>query len=386
MIKLSSKEDCCGCYACVATCPVSCISMQPDEEGFLYPVTDEDACIACGLCQKACPVIHTSDSRKTLGVYAVKNKEDEIREKSSSGGVFSLLAERMIAEGGIVFGACFNDKNEVIHTYAATQEELAVFRGSKYVQSKIGNTYRLAEEFLQSGRRVLFSGTPCQILGLHRYLKKTYPNLLTVDFICHGVPSPGVWQIYLQELRRKLSVEIIQNISFRDKKLGWKNFSFSFDSSKKDKILHYVAPKYLNHYMRGFLSDLYLRPICYQCPVRSLKSGSDITLGDFWGADRVLPEFCDDKGISAVLINSSVGMIYFNTLSCEKKISSYEEVIKGNHSLETSHVKPAERAQFYSRFKKESFFSLIEDLTRMSWKDRLKLKIINFLFRVEKYK
>lgn len=386
MIKLSSKEDCCGCYACVTACPASCISMQPDEEGFFYPVTDKEACVACGLCQKVCPVIQTSDSRKTLSVYAAKNTSDETRKKSSSGGVFSLLAERVIEDGGVVFGACFNDKNEVIHTYATVQEELAIFRGSKYVQSKIGNTYRLAEEFLQSGRQVLFSGTPCQILGLHRYLKKKYSNLLTVDFICHGVPSPGVWQTYLQELRRKFSVEAVQNVSFRDKKLGWKNFSFSFDFSKKDKVVHYVAPKYLNHYMRGFLSDLYLRPICYQCPLRSLKSGSDITLGDFWGTGRVFPAFDDDKGISAVLINTSLGMSCFDTLSCEKKISSYEEVIKGNHSLETSHVKPAERAQFYSRFKKESFFSLIEELTHMSWKDRLKLKIINFRFRLEKYK
>lgn len=386
MIKLSSKEDCCGCHACAATCPVSCISMQPDEEGFLYPVTDEDACIACGLCQQVCPVIHTSDSRGTRNVYAVKNNSDEIRKKSSSGGVFSLLAERVIKEGGVVFGACLNEKNEVVHAYTTVKEELVIFRGSKYVQSKIGNTYRLAEEFLQAERRVLFSGTPCQILGLHRYLKKKYSNLLTVDFICHGVPSPGVWQIYLQELRRKLSVETIQNIRFRDKKLGWKNFSFSFDVSKKDKVLHYVAPKYLNHYMRGFLSDLYLRPICYQCPVRSLKSGSDITLGDYWGADRTLPEFSDDKGINAVLINSTLGMAYFDTLSCEKKISSYEEVLGGNHSLETSHVKPSERSQFYFRLKKEPFFSLVEELTHMSWKDRLKLKIINFRFKLGKYK
>lgn len=383
MIQLSNKEDCCGCSACVQACPASCIGMQTDEEGFLYPFIDEEKCIDCNICHKVCPVICFSESRKPLSVYAVKSKSGEIREKSSSGGVFSLLAERIIEAGGVVFGACFDEKNEVVHAYTSVKEELQAFRGSKYVQSQIGDTYRMAKEFLQSGRSVLFSGTPCQILGLHQYLKKKYVNLLTVDFICHGVPSPKVWQIYLEELKKKLSVQDIRHISFRDKKLGWKNFSFSCDILKKGKAIHYVEPKYLNPYMRGFLSDLYLRPICYQCPVRSLKSGSDITLGDFWGFYGILQEFRDDKGISAVLLNTSVGANFFNSLSCEKQITSYEDILKGNPSLETSHIRPAKRVQFYSRLDRRHFFSIIEELTEMSLKDRLKLKMINLRFRLK---
>ena len=199
MIEIKEKAFCCGCNACVQRCPKQCISMHEDEEGFLYPRVDKTICIECGLCEKVCPVINQNEPRKPLKVYAAYNKDEKIRRESSSGGVFTAIAEQVIDEGGIVFGACFDENWEVKHDYTETKEGLKAFRGSKYVQSRIKDNYQKAEHYLKEGRKVLFSGTPCQIAGLKKYLCKEYENLLTVDFICHGVPSPKVWRMYLNE-------------------------------------------------------------------------------------------------------------------------------------------------------------------------------------------
>lgn len=199
MINIQDKKDCCGCSACASVCPKHCITMSEDSEGFIYPCVDESVCVDCHLCERVCPIINYGNDREPLAVYAAKNPDESIRMQSSSGGVFTLLAERVIDEGGVVFGATFNDRWEVVHDYVETKEELAKFRGSKYVQSKIGDSYQKAKAFLKNNRKVLFSGTPCQIAGLKKYLRKDYDNLLAVDFICHGVPSPGVFRTYLQE-------------------------------------------------------------------------------------------------------------------------------------------------------------------------------------------
>jgi coenzyme F420-reducing hydrogenase beta subunit len=200
MIHLTEKTDCCGCNACVQSCPKDCITMQEDNEGFLYPAIDLETCIDCSLCEKVCPEIHQKEVRKPLQVYAAKNRNEEVRLQSSSGGIFTLLAEKIIEEHGVVFGARFDENWAVIHDYTETIEGLASFRGSKYVQSRIGETFSQAKQFLKSGRKVLFSGSPCQIAGLKLFLKKDYENLLTIDFVCHGVPSPKVWRKYIMQL------------------------------------------------------------------------------------------------------------------------------------------------------------------------------------------
>ena len=207
MIEIKEKSSCCGCEACVQCCPKQCLTMHEDCEGFLYPQVDESSCIDCGLCEKVCPVIHQNASQEPLSSYIAINPNEEIRLKSSSGGIFTLLAEKIIAEGGVVFGARFDENWDVVHAWTDTIEGLAPLCGSKYVQSRIGNTYNEAKDFLKQGRKVLFSGTPCQIAGLKKFLRKEYANLLTVDFICHGVPSPGVWRRYLSELRESLRAE-----------------------------------------------------------------------------------------------------------------------------------------------------------------------------------
>lgn len=325
MIEIKDKSQCCGCNACVQRCPKQCIAMCEDEEGFLYPEVDEAICIDCGLCENVCPVINQADARIPLQVYAAKNTDEKIRMHSSSGGVFSILAEQTIKQGGVVFGARFDENWEVKHDYTETIDGVSVFRGSKYVQSKTGDTFKQAEQFLKQNRKVLFSGTPCQIVALKRYLKKEYENLLLVDFICHGVPSPGVWRKYLKQvialtcdkntvsshLKLLLSERnaLVEGISFRDKRLGWQKFSFSLtlsttDESGNKNTVSLSESLNENLFMRGFLANLYLRPSCYACPANKGKSGSDITLGDYWGISSLMPDYDDDKGISAISVNT----------------------------------------------------------------------------------
>ena len=199
MINIVNKSFCCGCAACVQICPKKCISLTEDTEGFLYPRVDKTKCIDCGLCETVCPFLSESAEREPKAVYAVKNPNDDIRQESSSGGVFTLLAEKVINDGGVVFGVRFDEKWEVEFAYSETIDGLSAFRGSKYIQARVGNAFIDAEQFLKAGRKVLFSGTPCQVKGLLQYLRKDYENLLTVDFVCHGVPSPKVWRLYLKE-------------------------------------------------------------------------------------------------------------------------------------------------------------------------------------------
>lgn len=380
MISIKHKQDCCGCSACVQRCPKQCISLHEDSEGFLYPEVDATRCIECGLCEKVCPIIHQAYVRMPLGVYAAKNPDEIVRMQSSSGGIFTMLAERIISEGGVVFGAGFDERWEVVHSYVETKEALAKFRGSKYVQSKIGSTFQQAESFLKNGRKVLFSGTPCQIAGLKKYLRKEYDNLLAVDFICHGVPSPGVFRTYLQEEINQafarqgdgknsvlhpcipLVTESngleghgmeIQSIAFRDKRNGWKKYGFALALSKasaageKNTVLLSYKPLNKDLFMRGFLRDLYLRPSCYACPAKALKSESDLTLGDWWGIASIMPEIDDDKGISAVTANTAKGAEALHAIRAELHAVSYDDLTLRNPAMIKSAVEPANREAFF---------------------------------------
>ena len=365
--------------------------MSLDNEGFLYPQVDKDSCIGCGLCEKVCSVLNQGEERKPLQVYAAKNINEEIRIQSSSGGIFTLLAEQILCEGGVVFGARFNADWEVIHDYTETKEGLAAFRGSKYVQSRLGDSFCQAERFLKQGRKVMFTGTPCQIAGLKLFLRKAYDNLLTVDFICHGVPSPGVWKKYLEELialqgNRKNSVlshskPIIPNsirdisrIEFRNKGLGWKKYSFALTLSvpngygAKNTVL-LSEPYNKNIFMKGFLADLYLRPSCYACPAKSMKSGSDITLGDFWGIQYVMPECDDDKGICCLMVNTGKG---YRLLPSNKWVdyseSDYSTVIKYNKAHVMSVALNLKRNLFFDKFQKtDSVIRLIDKILTPSF-------------------
>lgn len=396
MIQILNKEDCCGCSACVQICPKQCISLVEDNEGFLYPIVDNLNCINCSLCKKVCPVIHQSVSGKPLKVYAAINKNEDVRLQSSSGGVFTLLAEKTLKEGGVVFGARFDDNWEVKHDYTETIEGVAAFRGSKYVQSRIENNFRKAETFLKVGRKVLFSGTPCQIAGLKRYLRKDYDNLLTVDFICHGVPSPGVWRKYLKEtiVRQSdknsltsgfISIENVnvKNISFRDKSLGWKNYSFilTISSRKQSKISKTVTLREKfskNIFMKGFMADLYLRPSCYSCPAKSGKSKSDITIADYWGINTINRAFDDDKGISAIILNSTKYEHYLADSNLNMFETTYEDLVERNSAVCKSASIPLNRDYFFQN-SESSIYKIINKLCKKSVFKRILNKIVRIV-------
>ena len=349
MIVLKSKYDCCGCEACAQRCAHKAISMIRDEEGFLYPKIDKQICTECGLCEKVCPIINQSESKTPIATFAAKNKNEAIRLNSSSGGIFTLLATKIINNGGVVFGAKFDEQWNVVHDYAETIENLAEFRGSKYIQSQIGKCYKIAEIFLKNGREVLFSGTPCQIAGLKKFLIKDYSNLICVDIICHGVPSPIVWQKY------KLQFGLNKNssFSFRDKSNSWKRYEVVVLNEEKEVIRETVGK---NVYMKLFLSDLCLRPSCSNCPAKGGQSQSDLTIADFWGIQYIHPEFDDDKGYNLVLINSPKGLELFNSLdNCERIKTDFNQAISYNPSYFKSVAEPKYRKYFFDNFDRFGF-------------------------------
>ena len=251
--------------------------------------------------------------------FACKNPDLGIRLQSSSGGVFTLLAIYFIEKGGVVFGARFDNQWNVIHDFTASISGLQYFRGSKYVQSCLGDSYKKCKEFLKQGRQVLFSGTPCQIAGLKNYLGKEHENLMTIDTICHAVPSPKIWNKFLDETCAGLYInrKDIEKIDFRDKSFGWENYSFTIDYAQKG-VLQQLKNQFVhNPYGKSFLQHLSIRPSCTQCPAKEGKSHSDITLGDFWGIDEIFPEFNDDKGVGLLLINSEKGQRIVSEIELE---------------------------------------------------------------------
>lgn len=395
MIRITDKHNCCGCSACVQVCPKQCISFEEDEKGFRYPQVDEGKCVDCGLCEKVCPVLHAGEPRKPLKVYGAINPNEEIRMKSSSGGIFTMLAEAVIDEGGVVFGARFNDQWEVVHDYTETKEGLTPFRGSKYVQSIIGDSYKQAKQFLIEGRRVLFTGTSCQIAGLKNFLGKDYENLLAVDVVCHGVPSPLVWREYLKTIIPSQNGKAkITGVSFRDKSTGWEKFSLvvrgKFDTSVdqfstldgNEVILHETL--YENLFMKFFLKNLCLRPSCFYCSAKAGKSGSDLSIADYWGGNYY-PEWNDDKGISLILVNDKKGETFLAPLKLEKKNSLYEYAIQGNPSIEKSVKSIIYIDYFWKAFKKNGIEGSYSTLNVMRSPffirlfSRLKIRLSKFL-------
>ena len=306
MIEIVNKEKCCGCYGCVSICPKKCISMKNDEEGFWYPEVNKDICIKCGLCEKTCPVIrneYTNTNNTKVKAYVSYTNNYETRIKSSSGGLFSMFAEKILNENGIVFGAVFDDKFLVHHIAISDIKDLKLFQGSKYLQSDIGDSYKKAKDFLDKGSKVLFSGTACQIAALKAFLGKEYNNLFTIDVLCHGVPSPKVWQRYLKEKESEYK-SLAKQIEFRNKTEGWKKFSVKIDFKDSKS---YRENLNTDNYMKLFLKNICLRPSCHDCRFKSLNRPSDVTLGDCWGIEKNMPDMDDDKGTSVVLVHSESG-------------------------------------------------------------------------------
>lgn len=300
------KEQCTGCSACAMSCGMGAIQMVADREGFLYPRIDAESCVDCGKCKKACPVLQGAEPEAEVPkAYMLHAQDETLRKASSSGGAFSMLALEILKKGGIVFGCGMTDDcYQAGHIYVDSAEELGKLRGSKYVQSDMGNVMKEVKEALERDRWVLFSGTPCQVAGLQVFLgRKKYSKLLTVDVICHGVPSPVVWESYVKELEAGYGSKAVA-VSFRDKSAGWRVYSLTCDFESGARYSGKITE---DAYLRGFVSDLYLRPSCYHCAFKDRNYYSDLTLADFWGVDRYDPARTEDKGISLAVTHTIQG-------------------------------------------------------------------------------
>ena len=381
MITITNKTNCCGCQACANICPKGCISMRADNEGFLYPHVDKTICVNCGLCEKVCPILNKPRTFSVLAAYAAKHTSPEIKLKSSSGGMFSAIAEVILNEGGVVFGAAFDKNWNIVHTYADNLQDLDKLRRSKYVQSNVGNTYQQAKQFLEKGRKVLFTGTPCQIAGLRSYLGKEYENLLTADIICHAAPSPAVWQKFLHE---NLDIPQIKAINFREKRIGWSNFYLSFllphglnahgNTKTFAERVHFklraaAAVVYRNTFLNAFLRELINRPACHTCHFKGLNQRlADFTLGDLWGQWPGIITKQDKKlGISALLVNTSKGQTYFKKINPILAFNPVEaqRVAQFNSALETSTKPHPKRTEFFARYQTENFNKLVRELLNL---------------------
>lgn len=366
MINIIDKEKCCGCSACESICPKQCISMEFDEEGFAYPKVNKDICINCGLCEKICPVIRNEYTKDVkVEAYVSYVNDYETRIKSSSGGLFSVFVEKILKDNGVVFGAAFDDKFLVHHIGITDIKDLVLFQGSKYLQSNIGDSYKKAKGFLDEGRKVLFSGTACQIAALKAFLGKEYTNLFTIDVLCHGVPSPKVWERYVKEKESEYNSSS-KKIEFRDKTEGWKKFSVKIDFKDSKS---YRENLNTDDYMKLFLRNICLRPSCHDCKFKSLNRPSDITLGDCWGIEKYMPDMDDDKGTSVVLVHSESGQKMLNSL--KDKITLREaEMDKALPPTADSRksVKPhPNRKKFFNKFNKGASISSLVRLTEPSF-------------------
>ena len=362
---LKNKRLCSGCHACYNICPENCISMVKDSEGFLYPKIDSGKCINCGLCDKICPVLNEYKGNDRGKAYACINKDENMRLKSSSGGIFTLIAKYVLDKNGIVFGASFNENFSVSHIEVTNENDLEKLRGSKYLQSTIGDVYKSVKDYLKHGKLVLFTGTPCQISGLKAYLQKDYENLILQDIICHGVPSPEVWDKYLK-FREKKNESAIQKTYFRNKKQGWKKFSVFLEYDNSTKYLCSVSD---DTYMASFLANLTLRPSCYDCHSKSLNRESDITLADFWGIENVCPELDDDKGTSLVFVNSEKGRNVFEEIK-EQLIFrqvDIDEAVRYNPSAYISVNRPKNRENFLKDITENNFDKIVNKYTKPSF-------------------
>ncbi len=380
------KNNCTGCRMCEKICPVNAINMIENEEGFIEPKIDEKLCVNCGLCYNKCPQINKIENYRMDNVetYAAKNVNYKELKESSSGGIFSALSNFILDKNGVVYGCAFNNELVAEHIRVDNKENLYKLRGSKYVQSNTQNTFVEVKEDLLKDKYVLYSGTPCQIAGLKAYLEKEYEKLITVDLVCHGVPSPKLFRKYKENLEKRYNSQI-KNYEFRNKeKNGWGlNAKITF---KNGKIIY--CPVNLDSYYKSFLKSINYREVCYKCKYSNIKRISDITLADYWGVENVHPDFYDEMGVSAIIINTLKGKnILFeieNTILL--KNTDLLKIIERNRNLENSSIRISQRNHIYNEIdtlsykkyeKKKLYFKknikdIIKNLIPLKVKKKLK--------------
>lgn len=371
MIEITDKSQCCGCTACSSICPKKAIVMKQDEEGFVYPIIDKSKCVNCGLCDKVCPVKNAKENNKNQHAYIFQNSNDEIRRESTSGGAFTAIAEYVIKNNGIVYGAIFDENYKVIHIGIDKKEELYKFRNSKYVQSEICNCYPEIKEHLDNGKMVCFSGTSCQVEGLKNYLMKDYENLILVDVVCRAVPSPLIWKKYLK-LRQK-EYKNIEKIMFRDKYYGYKYSNLSIYNKNNDKKQEYHKGVDSDPYLRAFFTNICDRPSCYECKFKKLHRESDITIWDCFDVEKYNKEFDDDKGTNRILTHTGKGDKIIKELAKNNKSQEIdvENATKGFLAIFQPVKVNDKREQFF----KDANTLSEEELFDKYFADTLKIKL-----------
>lgn len=360
---------CCGCSACSQICPKNCIVMQSNSEGFLFPVINEEVCIKCGRCYDVCPT-HKFIKFNPLKIIAAKAKNKVLQQESSSGGAFTVIAMWAIRNGYTVYGSVYSkDFTKVYHKSTCSIDDLWEFRGSKYVQSDIGTTYLEVKNDLMYGKKILFSGTPCQIQGLRNFLGKDYSNLITIDILCHGVPSPLLYNDYITCIIRKYGT--ILSLNMKDKTEGWKKQQIRFGFEKYSKISYDGVE---NLWSKIFYSGVALRPSCYRCSFACLERCGDISLGDCWGIEKYYPDFYDKDGVSLMLINTFKGIQLADLL---KNFLEYK-IMDSSECLQPILIHPTEeprwRSFFWEKYYKFGFEYVIYYFWKLSFCNILWLK------------
>ena len=371
MVLFKKEEDCCGCSACASICPVYAITMAEDAKGFLYPEINKKKCIECRKCVQVCPLKKGKESNEPAFkiAYAIKNKDEYIRMNSSSGGFFYTLANYILENDGVVYGAVFDNDFRVMHMRSIDNVTLQKMQGSKYLQSNMGRIFKSVKQDLVDGKTVLFTGCPCQIDGLKHYLNDIKQDkLLTCDLICHGVNSPKFWKNYLDYIRKGKEVT---SISFRDKSSGWRNPALKIQMQKSI----YMEIDTYDCFFQAFYSGNILRPSCFSCKYSNLYRKADITMGDFWGIESVFPEIDDNKGISLVIVNTLKGKEAFSMIS-EKFLSKNTEIENClQHCLVAPVIKPRQYEKFWEDYINEGFLFVYKKYLSGGIKGTVKRKI-----------
>ena len=376
-IEFISQKDCTGCESCKAVCGLNCISMVQDGHGFYYPMIETDRCVNCGACERACPVSNFEKAEESISkIYACRAKDTEIVRKSSSGGLFSVLANYVLESGGYVCGAAWNNEFKVIHKVVSNESDLTELRGSKYVQSHVSDALSLIRKLNKKNVPDLFVGTPCQVAGARRVMgDRPSHDTVFVEVVCHGVPSPGVFEKYIHELEAKFRSEMI-SLDFRNKSAGWKSYRFKA-TFKNGTILEQDGHE--NPYVKGFISNLYLRDCCTSCRFKNFRSGADITIGDFWGVETLRKkEFADDRGVSLICTNTPRGAGLFSAV--KGRLEDVVETDLETASLKNSClVKPTEynprTRRFYRYLKNHTVSDAVAMADKTTFMDKVRISL-----------
>ncbi len=398
MINIVNKAACSGCSACVHVCPKNCIEMKPDEEGFLYPEVDTESCINCGLCDKICPIKITeavSQDNTVADAFCLRAKSTDVVKDSTSGGFFTPLCEYVLNKNGVVFGAAYTEAKKIEHILvsAENKDDAKLLRGSKYVQSNPGDSFAKVKELLKDGVTVVYSGTPCQVAGLLSFIKEPYDNLITVDLICHGTPSPMLWEKYINYQEQKYKSEVVK-VSFRKKTYGYHSGTMEL-VFKNGKVYHGSAR--VDYMLKSFFKEISSRPACYECHFKTDHHKSDFTIFDCWSASKLVSGLKDDDlGYTNVFVNTEKGRRLLSELKCfyEYYPVDLEKAIELDGSMvRKSAVPHKERKNYYKNLKETPLPEHINKFIPVTKKDYIlenvkgviyKLGLLNLIKKLKK--